>query len=208
MITDELYSDYFEHLLQGNRKYCTTVVKSLLEKGIEVNILYDNLFKASLYEIGKLWEENKVSVAIEHLATSITSNLMSLTYPYLFTNEKNGKKAIVSCVANEYHQIGGQMVADILEMNGWDAYFLGANTPENEMLKMIDDVKPNLLALSLAMYMNVPNLVEIIDKVRANYDLPIIVGGQAFRWGGKEAIAGVKQVQILNSLDQLSEVVI
>jgi hypothetical protein len=27
-------------------------------------------------------------------------------------------------VANEYHQIGGKMVADIFELNGWRGYFV------------------------------------------------------------------------------------
>jgi methanogenic corrinoid protein MtbC1 len=44
------------------------------------------------------------------------------------------------------------MIADIFELNGWDGYFLGANMPVHELIKFIDDKKPDLLDLSLSIY--------------------------------------------------------
>ena len=69
----------------------------------------------------------------EHLATAISESLLNLTYPRLFAQPRNGKSAVVTCVSNEYHQIGGKMVADIFELNGWRGHFLGANMPEADL---------------------------------------------------------------------------
>ena len=125
MIEERLYQDYLKALLAGKRKQCRDMVQGLLDANIELKTLFTNLFQRSMYEVGELWENNRITVANEHLATSITESLLNLTYPVLFAADRSGKKAVISCSANEFHQVGGKMVADIFELNGWDGHFLG-----------------------------------------------------------------------------------
>jgi len=191
-------------LLAGDKNRCAGIVRELLDKDIPVRDLYLDVFQRSMYEVGSLWERNKVSVAVEHLATSITESLLALAYPRIFAAEHIGKKAVISCVANEYHQIGGKMVADIFELHGWDGYFLGANTPLEALLKMIDDKQPDLLGLSLSIHFNMPSLFAVLDRIQADFpDLPVIVGGQAFRWGGADIGEKYRNVKLVTSLDHL-----
>ncbi len=204
MITETTYTHYLQGLLAGDKNRCAGIVRELLDKDIPVRDLYLDVFQRSMYEVGSLWERNKVSVAVEHLATSITESLLALAYPRIFAAEHIGKKAVISCVANEYHQIGGKMVADIFELHGWDGYFLGANTPLEALLKMIDDKQPDLLGLSLSIHFNMPSLFAVLDRIQADFpDLPVIVGGQAFRWGGADIGEKYRNVKLVTSLDHL-----
>lgn len=123
MITEELYQIFLKSLLKGDKGECLHIVKTLLENNIAIRDLYVELFQKSMYKVGELWERNEISVAREHLATTITESLLSSTYPYIFTGEQTAKKAIISCAANEYHQLGGKMVADIFEL-AWLGYTL------------------------------------------------------------------------------------
>lgn len=185
MISKDIYEKYLDDLLAGNRHACADLVQKYLnEEKPDIKGIYNQLFTASLYDVGKLWEENKISVATEHLATSITESLMTLVYPYLFRTEHIGKKAVISCVANEHHQVGGKMVADVFELNGWDGYFLGANTPKSELHKFIDEKKPDALALSLSIYYNISTLVKILDDLKNIFPgLQTFVGGTSFPLG-------------------------
>lgn len=206
MIDQKIYDQYFKALLNGDRQTCVRIVQSLIDKGIDIKVLYRNLFESSLYEVGNLWERNKISVAKEHLATAITESLLNMIYPVLFKKPSVSKKAIISCTANEYHQIGGKMVADLLEMNGWDSYFLGANTPTEQMLAFIDEIKPDILGLSLSIYFNLPALKREIEAVNASFpNLKIIIGGQAFRWGKMPSLDKMKNIVYINSLDELEK---
>lgn len=122
----------------------------------------------------------------------------------IFGAAHTGRKAIIACVANEYHQLGGRMVADIFELHGWDGYFLGANTPSEELLRLIDDKKPDLIGLSLAISFNLDNLWKVVEMVRVTFhELPILVGGQAFRWGGTELVSRYEGVTYISSLIDL-----
>ncbi|TVR51994.1 MAG: cobalamin-binding protein [Spirochaetaceae bacterium] len=204
MIDESVYREYFDALVVGDRAACHGIVQNLLEQDTEIRAVYVELFQRAMYEVGALWEENKISVATEHLATAITESLMTLVYPKIFSAEHIGRSAIVSAVSNEYHQIGAKMVADIFELNGWNGYFLGANTPTPDLVRAIVDRRPDVLALSLSISSNLPSLLEIIEQVRSFDDeLPILVGGQAFRWIEADVILDFPRVEHLETLERL-----
>jgi methanogenic corrinoid protein MtbC1 len=208
VITEAVYSRYLFHLLAGKRVECRTVVEELLAAKIDIRDLYLQLFQQSLYRVGELWEADRISVATEHVATSITETLLTLVYPELFSGDRSGKKAVISCGVNEFHQVGGKIVADIFELNGWDSYFLGANTPVRDLVNFIDEKKPDLLGISLSIYFNLPALVETVAEVRGSFpQLDIIVGGQAFRWGGRDAIQKSSNVTLVPSIEELEELI-
>jgi len=208
MINETTYNDYLSALLAGKRLDCQKIVQELLDTNIEIKELYSQLFQQSMYRIGELWENNQISVANEHLATAITENLLNLVYPSLFATERIGKKAVISCSANEYHQVGGKMVADILELNGWDGYFLGANTPHDDMLRYIQDTKPDLVGLSLSILSNIDNLKKSIEVIKSDFpNMDLLIGGQAFRWGGLDTIKGYAGIEYIPSLVDLENAI-
>lgn len=208
MITETFYREYLGLLLEGKRLDCSRRVQRLLDEDIDIKELYTALFQNSLYDVGDLWERNRISVAREHLATAITEGLLNMVYPRLFAGDRpdSRRKVIISCAANEYHQIGGKMVADIFEMNGWESHFLGANTPVDEMLGHIDATRPDLVGLSLSVYYNIAAMKNGLEAIRSDFPkMDILVGGQAFRWGGTDLIDRYCGIQYVASLDALEQ---
>lgn len=209
MISDGLYQNYLNCLLKGRRLVCHQIVQQLLDREILIRNLYTDLFQRSLYRVGELWEHNRITVAREHLVTALTEGLMGRVYPVLFHMEKTskGKKVIVSCAANEFHQVGGKMVADLFEMNGWDAYFIGANTPVDQLIKHIDEEAPDMVGLSLSVYFNLSNFKTALEAIRTHYPtLDIMVGGQAFKWGGLDLLRGRSGMEYIATLEHLENV--
>lgn len=208
MVQEIIYPRFHEALLAGDRAGCAEQVFAFLEQGMAPATLYTDVFQRSLYRIGDLWEQNKISVATEHLATAITEHLLSAVYPRILENRTPaGRKAVISCAVNEYHQVGARMVADIMESLGWDVWFLGANTPINDLLALIQEKKPDALGLSVSIYFNMSSLVRTVDMVRSHYPgLDIFVGGQAFRWGGAETVKGLERTILIPSMDAVKQV--
>lgn len=203
-ISETTYQHYFDNLIKGNRQICSEIVDGLLNSGESVQSIYEGLFRRSLYEIGDLWERNLISVATEHIATALTESLMVKIQPRLFAIERVGKKAVVACLAKEHHQIGARMVADFFEMNGWDGHFVGANTPAGELVRFIEKIRPDLIALSLSIYFNLSELSNTLKTIREKIpDIPIIIGGQAFRWGGTDIADEFDDVHYIDSIASL-----
>jgi len=180
----ELARTYLENILRGDRKNALSLILHEIGEGTSVRDIYLMVFQPVQYEIGHLWQTNKISVAQEHFCTGATQLIMSQLYPYLFTGEKKNRKMITTCVAGELHEIGARMVTDFFEMEGWDTYYLGANMPVEGLIKYLLDVRPQLLAISATMTTHVSAVAEMIRFIRSvpavPSDLKIMVGGYPF----------------------------
>lgn len=206
--SDELYQKYFSSLLAGDRWQCTSIILDSINKK-SIKTIYKEFFQKSLYTIGELWEHNAISVAAEHIATAITEGIMNQIYPQVIAKKRIGKKIVISCLEDEFHQVGGKMVSDIFEMHGWDAYYLGANTPTNELIRFIHDIQPNAVGLSLSVYFHIHTLIKTIHNIRNEFpNLTILVGGQAFRYLNPSDISFFDKVIYLRDIDELERYII
>jgi methanogenic corrinoid protein MtbC1 len=189
-ITEEQYQVFFTSLLAGDRILCTQVLQGLLIPGIDLREIYVHLFQRALYEVGEHWERGTISVAVEHAATAIVERLLTIVQPKVFAGGERRYTAIIACVSEEYHQLGARMVADLFELQGWRSYFLGANTPISDLVQMIRKYNPHVVGLSLSIYFNLPALLKVHAAIRNEFSKQlIIVGGQAFRWGGLDTLS-------------------
>jgi MerR family transcriptional regulator, light-induced transcriptional regulator len=178
----QTFSDrYLKNLLTGNRAVCSSIAHEYLAGNPSIQDLYEDVFKVALYEIGRLWETNKITVATEHLATAITEGILNEMFEQIISEKRYNKKVVVACVENEYHQVGIKMVADVFELNGWESFFLGAGIPIAELIGFVHQVKPDILAISLSVYFNYSNLVKMLESLRIEFPgLQLLLGGQAF----------------------------
>jgi methanogenic corrinoid protein MtbC1 len=141
------------------------------------------IIQPAQHEIGRLWQENRISVAQEHLATAVSQLALSHLYRHLPRDPSNGKVILLACVEGELHEVGARMASDILEMAGFDVRFLGANVPTSHLVRMVREQTPDLLALSVTMTYHLPALRAALEQTRAAAPrLPIAVGGLAFTW--------------------------
>ncbi|MCP3099178.1 cobalamin-dependent protein [Myxococcus sp. K15C18031901] len=179
-----LRARYLAAQLAGNRtEALRLLVDDGLLSGVPLQVLHLEVIQPAQYEIGRLWQENIISVAQEHQATAIAQLALAHLYRHLPRDPPNGKVVLVSCVEGELHEVGARMASDFLEMAGFDVRFLGANVPHEHLGRMLRDVRPDLLALSVTMSYHLPALRRAVEHARAVAPgLPIAVGGLAFRW--------------------------
>jgi MerR family transcriptional regulator, light-induced transcriptional regulator len=179
----ELTKSYLAALLASNRSKASQLINSAIEQdGISLQDIYLHVFQTAQREVGLLWQTGKISVAQEHFCTAATQLCMSQLYRYIFQTKKNGLKAVICCAEGELHEIGVRMVADLLEMNGWDAHYLGANTPRDSVMEYLEKQRPSLIGISATITSHLPDVVELIKKIRAQngHSVKIIVGGYPF----------------------------
>lgn len=178
-----LARDYLQALLQGDRHAAGQLVLAEVQRGTSIKEIYLHVFEPSQHEIGRLWQTNKISVAQEHYCSAATQLIMSQLYPYVFSGERIGRRLIASCVGGELHEIGVRMVSDFFEMEGWDTYYLGANTPTESILRSIEEREADALAFSATMTFHVGKISQLIQNIRSSEvgkEIKILVGGYPF----------------------------
>ena len=175
-----LRNDYVSAQLRGDRRRALQLVLSALQTGRGVHDVQQHVIAEAQREVGRLWEQNSISVAEEHMATAISQMALAHLYDHADRAPDIGKRIWVACVEGELHDFPARLVADTLDLAGFDVKYLGANVPTAGLLSMLARERPDLLALSATMSFNLTALRAAVSAVRAVHPrLPIAIGGGA-----------------------------
>lgn len=216
-----LASRYVELLLAGDRRQASRLIMGQAAGGMSVRDIYLGVFSPAQRRLGQLWQENRISVAMEHFSTAATQMVMSQLFPYIFAQgtgqTRLGAGFVGCCVQGELHEIGMRMVCDLLEIEGVDTWYLGANTPDGAVLSFLADKLgsgggPLVLGVSCTLAQSVPLVEKLVAAVRGDErvrQVKIMVGGLPFMrradlWSkiGADAQAGdaAEAVQVFRAL--------
>lgn len=159
-------------------------IRMLQDQEVTVVELYENILAKALQEIDCA-EGDKECIWKEHIETSIVRTIVENSYPFLIDGiervPKKNKRVIVLCPQEEYHEIGARMAHDFFLMHGYDAVFIGANTPQDVAIDAITILRPDYLALSVTNMYNVVNAKRIVQAAKAIHPkIKVLAGGVAF----------------------------
>jgi methanogenic corrinoid protein MtbC1 len=185
VLKDWLLDQYVAAQLAGNRR---AAVRLILDHGLGRDVpivsLYLDVIQAAQYRIGDLWQQNRISIAEEHLATAISQVAVAELYRAAAFEPPNGRRALVACVGGELHELGTRITADFFEMAGFDVRYLGANVPTDTLAAMVRAEQPDLLVASVTMSFHLESLRQAVLRSReaVGDKLRLAVGGLAFTW--------------------------
>lgn len=128
-IPSDLQHRYLEAMLQGSRRAADRVVEQALAQGIHAPRIYLDIFQPTAYEIGRLWQANRIGVAQEHLATAIIERQMGELHPYFRPKTRRNRRIVLGCAPEEWHRVGVRMVADFLKPKGGRSSILAQRCP-------------------------------------------------------------------------------
>jgi methanogenic corrinoid protein MtbC1 len=177
-------SVFLTAILAGQRRAAVGIVEEALHAGHSLVDIYVNVFTKSLHQVGELWELNKISVAQEHMATSITQYAIAAIYPRMVPAGANRGSMVVTGVSGELHQIGANLVADAMEASGWTVRFLGSNLPHSSVVATVEESSADVVCISTTIVANLPSAVDLVRAIRSKLSerVPrIVLGGSAYR---------------------------
>lgn len=174
---------YLQAIRAGERTAALNIVMETVRRGASVTDVYRDILQPAQYEIGRLWEANEITVATEHMATAVTQYVMAQLYPHLEVPEAFHGTAVVTGVNGELHQVGANMVADVLTAHGWDVKFLGTELPHSGVIEAVEEHDARVVGISVTVLSNLPAVCDLVDELRAAFGerIAILVGGSAFR---------------------------
>jgi len=178
-----LANQYLESLLKGDRSTASRLILDAVQTGVTVKEIYLHVFQPTQYEVGRLWQINRISVAQEHYCTAATQLIMSQLYPQIFATQKGGGTMVATCVEGDLHEIGVRMVADFFELDGWHTFYLGASAPAQLVIDTVIQRRAQILGISATISSHLDAVGELIRKIRANpacWAVKILVGGHPF----------------------------
>jgi MerR family transcriptional regulator, light-induced transcriptional regulator len=175
-------AEFEDLLLAGDRTKALALFRRCCESkgGFLATSLH--LVQPALYGIGQRWQENRISVAREHLASSIAHEILTREYARVPLTPGSNRKVVLACVEENQHALGLVMIADAFELSGWEVCNLGANTPTRALVDLVAETQPDVVCLSVSLPFHYPAAREAIDSLRARLGKDcsrIMLGGLA-----------------------------
>lgn len=181
----------------------------LAQKQITLQDLYYNFLTPSLNDFVCKANDESICIWKEHTRTSIIRTILESTYSFVAKNRKpsNNKKVLVLCPPQEYHEIGAIIATHVLTLYGFDATYIGANTPKEDIYSAVRALKPDYLALSVTNYYNLFVTKTITEYLKEEFPhVKIVLGGSAFtRTGAKDQITYDYIIQTESDIEQLAK---
>ena len=157
---------YLAPLLAGDRAACRKVIDAALTAGVSAYDLLTQLVWPTMERVQSLYRDDHITVTSTNMATRLNRSLADQLVGKLEHKDPNGRRAMIFCGHAEPEELGGQLCADLFEADGWTVRFAGGGIPNDEVLKLIGDDRPDLLVLFATLPAGVPHVRKLIDYLR------------------------------------------
>lgn len=184
---DEFKLSFMNHFNMLDKDTCVLLtLEALKNSKITIPRLYEEVLRPALYSIDtSIGMED--AIWIEHVKTSIIRTVIESAYPFVIELKKHvkpiGIKVVLACPEKEYHEVGLRMVADFFSLNGYEAIFVGTNTPREQVYYAIASNSPKYAAISVTDYYLLIEAQRMIQRIKemTHGKVTVLVGGNAFR---------------------------
>lgn len=157
---------YVEPLLVGDRSACRKLIDAAIVGKMDPYTLLTKLIWPTMEMLQSLYREDRISIAALNMATRLNRSITDQLCAKLQHEAPNGKKVLIFCGNDEPEELGGQICADLFECDGYTVRFAGGGVPEDEVLKLIGDVRPDLLVMFGTLPSGVPSVRKLVDYLR------------------------------------------
>ena len=161
-----LSQSYYDGLLSGDRLACRNLIDHALSQGLTSYDLLNALVWPTMEKLQAVYREDRISITSLNMATRLNRSITDQLTARLDRKAPIGRTVLILCGDDEPEELGGQICADLFEAEGWTVRFAGGGVPNDEVLKLIGDVRPNLLVLFGTLPSGMPAARKLIDYLR------------------------------------------
>ena len=177
-----------ELLVHGSPAAVRGHIDAALDDGVDARHVCVDLITPALYEVGRLWQTARITIAQEHLASSIAQIEVARLAPKMRREPPVGRTAMLAATPGELHTVGLSMLREVLEADGWLALYLGQSTPAADLVTLARERRPDVVGLSTALTTHLVDARATFHALAALPERPWIVAG-GYAYGGDEALA-------------------
>ena len=170
-----------EDIIDGNRKGVVADVQKALDSGIKAEEVLNEAMIPAMAEVGTLFEEGEFFIPEMLVAARTMSAGMEIIKPLLTgSGTASCGKVVIGTVAGDLHDIGKNLVALMLEGNGFEVVDLGADVAPEKFVEAIREHRPQVVALSALVTTTMPAMGKVIEAIAAaglRDQVKVMVGG-------------------------------
>jgi len=172
--SDEINAMIISMIKMDELAFDEIIDRNVASKGLLVTVT--EVIYPFLNQIGVLWTTHKAMPAQEHFISNLIRQKIFAAIEKLPLAKPKAPKIVLFLLEDEDHEIGLLLANYIAREMGWRVYYLGAKVPMENIERVIEITKPQLL-LSLFI-LNRPKWVKSkIDLMTSKTNVPLAISG-------------------------------
>ena len=171
----------YEAVLEGNAKGAEAGVKAALDAGIDPDTVLKQGLITAMGEVGRLFEENEYFVPEMLVAARAMQAGLAILKPRLAdAGASSAGKVVVATVKGDLHDIGKNLVAMMLEGNGFEVIDLGTDASPDKFVKAVSEHQPQLVGMSALLTTTMPSMnatIKALEEAGLRDKVKVMIGG-------------------------------
>lgn len=179
-MSEELNAIY-EAVLEGNAKGADAAVRAALAAGIDADTILKEGLIAAMGEVGRLFEANEYFVPEMLVAARAMQTGLAILKPQLAqAGVPTAGKVVVATVKGDLHDIGKNLVAMMLEGNGFEVVDLGTDASPDKFVQAVAEHQPQLIGMSALLTTTMPSMnatIKALEEAGLRDRVKVMIGG-------------------------------
>lgn len=188
VVSEDAVERFDRAVASGDSDQALTVVEDLVAAGVDPVAIMVDVVAAVQRRVGQRWADGTWSVAQEHAATTIANSSLEAVSRLTRGSVPERGRAVVACAEHEWHALPAMLVSNALRTRGWHVTMLGASTPTARLNRYLQDLGPDVTAVSCSVPAGLPHSRGFIEA-STTAGIPVLAGGAAFGPDARRAAA-------------------
>ncbi len=183
MSKQEMLGKIIAALMDQDRAETNALVDRALENGVTPMEVLNEGLAAGLQELGVLFSEEEVFLPELLLAAEITTDIMTRLQDRFEAEDTRIEKrgtVLLATVEGDVHDIGKSLVGMIMNASGYNVIDAGKDVPNQKMIELVKEHKPDIVGLSSLLSTTMPaqqEFIELAKEAGIRDQIKVIVGG-------------------------------
>jgi corrinoid protein of di/trimethylamine methyltransferase len=168
-------------IVEGNAALAKSLAAEAVEAGTEPGEVLDRYLIPAMGEVGRKFEDNEYYIPDLLMAAHAMKSAMEILKPSIIDKGvKPAGKVAIGTVRGDLHDIGKNLVAVMLEGNGFEVLDLGVDTPVDKFIAAVGEKQVQVIALSALLtttMLQMKIIVEELEKKELRDRVKVVIGG-------------------------------
>jgi trimethylamine corrinoid protein len=169
MIREELFNDIRKAIVEGDKPRAQELAREAIRSGADLNEVIDKGYVPGIQAVGELWENGEYFLPELITSGECMKAAMDILQPEMAkANIKSRSlgKVVIGTVEGDIHDIGKNLVASMLQANGFEVFDLGADVKLERFIEKAEAEKADLICLSALLTTTMLNQKRFIEMLR------------------------------------------
>ena len=183
MDSELMVEQLFPQLITGNRASARATAEQIMSTGVTPETLTHEAYWPLLDMINTLYRNDQLTSLAHHYATRLLRSMVDQAQAMYAQHERRQRRVMLFCAETEADDLAAQIVADLIEADGYEVFFGGGGVAWDEVMQEASEQKPDVLLLFSSSGRDAPHIRVLIDTIReigSCPDMQIVVGGGIF----------------------------